>query len=109
VAVKRGPGILLGEAVQPESAEFIGAEGGTRTRTGLAPQRILSPLCLPFHHPGTSHSAALTPLRILAAIRLVHHSNPAATNADNRSCRRWGQAHEFNLTFLGGLQRADVR
>jgi hypothetical protein len=31
------------------------AEGGTRTRTGLAPQRILSPLCLPFHHPGIAH------------------------------------------------------
>jgi hypothetical protein len=30
----------------------LNAEGGTRTRTGVAAQRILSPLCLPFHHPG---------------------------------------------------------
>jgi hypothetical protein len=30
----------------------IGAEGGTRTRTEVTLQRILSPLCLPFHHPG---------------------------------------------------------
>jgi hypothetical protein len=28
------------------------AEGRTRTGTGVTPQRILSPLCLPFHHPG---------------------------------------------------------
>ena len=32
--------------------KHLDAEGGTRTRTGLSPQRILSPLCLPFHHPG---------------------------------------------------------
>jgi hypothetical protein len=32
----------------------LNAEGGTRTRTGVAAQRILSPLCLPFHHPGAS-------------------------------------------------------
>ena len=32
----------------------LNAEGGTRTRTGVAAQRILSPLCLPFHHPGKS-------------------------------------------------------
>ena len=31
---------------------LIDAEGGTRTRTGVTSQRILSPLCLPFHHPG---------------------------------------------------------
>src|SRR5271166_183236 len=30
-----------------------GAGGGTRTRTELSLQRILSPLCLPFHHPGS--------------------------------------------------------
>jgi hypothetical protein len=30
----------------------LSAEGGTRTRTAPASQRILSPLCLPFHHPG---------------------------------------------------------
>ncbi len=29
-----------------------GAGGGTRTRTGIAPQRILSPLRLPFRHTG---------------------------------------------------------
>ena len=28
------------------------ARGGGRTRTGISPQGILSPLCLPFHHPG---------------------------------------------------------
>jgi hypothetical protein len=28
------------------------AEGRTRTGTGVTAQRILSPLCLPFHHPG---------------------------------------------------------
>ncbi len=30
----------------------LGAGGGTRTRTGIAPQRILSPLRLPFRHTG---------------------------------------------------------
>ena len=30
------------------------AGGGTRTRTGLSPQGILSPLCLPFHHAGVT-------------------------------------------------------
>ncbi len=28
-----------------------GARGGTRTRT-IKDQRILSPSCIPFHHPG---------------------------------------------------------
>ena len=37
--------------------DFVGAEGGSRTRTGVAAQRILSPLCLPFHHPGKSVTA----------------------------------------------------
>jgi hypothetical protein len=31
-----------------------GAGGGTRTRTGFSPQRILSPLRLPFRHPGSN-------------------------------------------------------
>ena len=31
---------------------FSGASGGTRTRTGIAAQGILSPSCLPFHHQG---------------------------------------------------------
>ena len=30
----------------------VGTGGGTRTRTGIAPQRILSPLRLPFRHTG---------------------------------------------------------
>ncbi|GEM_PF-2985826 len=29
-----------------------GADGGTRTRTPLSEHRILSPVCLPFHHIG---------------------------------------------------------
>jgi hypothetical protein len=29
-----------------------GADGGTRTHKAVARQRILSPLCLPFHHIG---------------------------------------------------------
>jgi hypothetical protein len=33
-----------------------GAGGGTRTRTEVTLQRILSPLCLPFHHPGRSRA-----------------------------------------------------
>ena len=28
------------------------AGGGTRTHTGFSPLRILSPMCLPFHHAG---------------------------------------------------------
>jgi hypothetical protein len=32
--------------------EKHGAGGGTRTRTELSLQRILSPLRLPFRHPG---------------------------------------------------------
>jgi hypothetical protein len=60
----RGPLVVVKAGGQPSEpalchfgklVDFIGAEGGTRTRTGLAPQRILSPLCLPFHHPGIAH------------------------------------------------------
>jgi hypothetical protein len=29
-----------------------GARGGSRTRTGISPLGILSPVCLPFHHSG---------------------------------------------------------
>ena len=35
----------------------IGAGGGTRTRTGVSSQRILSPLRLPFRHPGVPRTS----------------------------------------------------
>ena len=34
------------------SAVFFRASGGTRTRTAVSGQGILSPSCLPFHHQG---------------------------------------------------------
>jgi integrase len=34
------------------SEENRGARGGSRTRTGISPLGILSPVCLPFHHSG---------------------------------------------------------
>ena len=42
---------------QPDTSRNLlifsaGTGGGTRTRTGIAPQRILSPLRLPFRHTG---------------------------------------------------------
>jgi hypothetical protein len=38
------------------------AEGRTRTGTGVTTQRILSPLCLPFHHPGRTRFARHLPV-----------------------------------------------
>ena len=38
-----------------------GTGGGTRTRTGIAPQRILSPLRLPFRHTGIQRECSLEP------------------------------------------------
>ena len=35
-------------------SSFQGAPGGTRTRTAVSGQGILSPSCLPFHHQGVS-------------------------------------------------------
>ena len=35
-----------------QNSTFSDAGGGTRTRTEVTLQGILSPLCLPFHHPG---------------------------------------------------------
>ncbi len=54
----------------------FGAGGGTRTRTGLTPQGILSPLCLPFHHAGLPRNvaicaAATRPWSALAGGKLV--------------------------------------
>ena len=37
------------EAISPS---YDGADGRTRTGKGIAPQQILSLLCLPFHHIG---------------------------------------------------------
>ncbi len=36
------------------------SRGGIRTRTGLKPQGILSPLCLPFHHAASLQSQTLS-------------------------------------------------
>ena len=38
------------------------AGGGSRTHTGLSPLRILSPMCLPFHHAGSVRG------------RILHHA-----------------------------------
>jgi hypothetical protein len=45
------------------------AGSGTRTRTELALQRILSPLCLPFHHPGEGRREAETALNFFSTSR----------------------------------------
>ncbi len=46
-------GILSGPNLSIESIVLvISAEGEIRTLTGLATLGILSPVCLPFHHPG---------------------------------------------------------
>ena len=38
---------------------MAGADGGTRTRTDLSIQRILSPLRLPFRHIGVRQQASV--------------------------------------------------
>ena len=45
-----------------------GARGGTRTRTPLG-QGILSPLCLPFHHPGANFAGTIAEAMELASRR----------------------------------------
>ena len=54
---------MLETAAKPEAATRIGADGGIRTRTRVAPQRFLRPRRLPFRHarvtepyPGTSRT-----------------------------------------------------
>src|SRR5438876_1426064 len=84
-----------------KTLDVIRAGGGTRTRTALSSQRILSPLCLPFHHPGNSDrlrsSLPRAPLSILAK-RLFGDSaasaffkSAARTRSDSRAgppCQR---------------------
>jgi len=45
-------GCVLTTNARNMSALSLCARGGTRTRTALTDQGILSPSCLPFHHPG---------------------------------------------------------
>ncbi len=49
--VSRFGGLQL-DILRKQLACNAGTGGGTRTRTGIAPQRILSPLRLPFRHTG---------------------------------------------------------
>ena len=46
---------------------MAGADGGTRTRTDLSIQRILSPLRLPFRHIGVRQQASVLRLASLQA------------------------------------------
>ena len=55
------PGRLGGAAEIPY---LNGAEGGTRTHTTLSGQRILSPLCLPFHHSGLVEAKGTWPISV---------------------------------------------
>ena len=48
---------LPNQVWEPSSAKFDYADGGTRTRTALSGQRILSPLRLPFRHIGARAEA----------------------------------------------------
>jgi hypothetical protein len=48
---------LPNQVWEPFSAKFDYADGGTRTRTALSGQRILSPLRLPFRHIGARAEA----------------------------------------------------
>lgn len=53
VTVRQGWDTLSGAAAK--TLRKMSTRGGTRTRTPWG-QRILSPPCLPFHHPGTISS-----------------------------------------------------
>ena len=52
---------LPNQVWEPFSLKFHSADGGTRTRTALSGQRILSPLRLPFRHIGARAMKPRTP------------------------------------------------
>jgi hypothetical protein len=54
---------------------MAGADGGTRTRTDLSIQRILSPLRLPFRHIGVRQQASVLRLAFLQAQNGYLNSN----------------------------------
>lgn len=78
----------LGAVGTPEAHFLAGAEGGTRTHTGIAPQQILSLLCLPFHHSGTAPIVAQP-----RGIALADSRQNCTTSAESRSTGRWTWGH----------------
>ena len=68
------------------------AGGGTRTRTGLSPQGILSPLCLPFHHAGFSRWILRATLRgRQGAVEVPPHYGPRSRKGEiaRRATQHW--------------------
>ncbi len=73
---------------------LAGAGGGTRTRTGISPQRILSPLRLPFRHPGISLATSAT------IGRLPQNYRPSSNAYEPRCAEHDGHAMRYRRRVI---------
>lgn len=102
-SAKVAPHITLNMSAQREldhqlKRGILNAGGGTRTRTELSPQRILSPLCLPFHHPGEADAFAEYRNEPSDASRIVRDPDVVAITVrqrDSAAYRRHDCPHNY--------------
>jgi hypothetical protein len=64
------------------------AEGRTRTGTGVTAQGILSPLCLPFHHPGSEGKSSAERRLIRRSQAVVNMLGTLSPNGSRRYVAR---------------------
>ena len=86
------------------SLSTFGTGGGTRTRTRIAPQRILSPLRLPFRHTGiaspSESSASSGPARNGT---VQNHTSPSGRKKTKTSLN-----HSSRLEWMGSANLLSV-
>ena len=82
----------------------VGTGGGTRTHTRIAPQRILSPLRLPFRHTGiaspSESSASSGPAR---SGTVQNHTSPSGRKKTKTSLN-----HSSRLEWMGSANLLSV-